>query len=209
MVYLIGCDHRKAQNYRNGSALTDPENHGQVELKKLILSVVTRHQVCLIAEESNADVLHRSQSQSVVYEAACEAGVEHRFCDPTPEERDELSIETELPFYGPCSPFEWEVRIPSVDITYRHEIAHRWPIREEFWIHSLGDDIHQNLLFICGDAHRWTFRRRLEAKGIKVELIAKRVGAERLDQDFFNAYREVRRNGFPPSAGCFCVSPIK
>lgn len=45
-------------------------------------------------------------------------------------------------------------------------------------------------LFVCGDAHRWNFRRRIEAKGIEVKLIAKRVGAQTLPRDYFDAYRE-------------------
>ena len=207
MVYLIGCDHRKAQTYRNDSSLTDPENRGQAKLKEIILAAVVSYQLDLIAEEANADILRATQRQSVVYEAACEGGITHRFCEPTWDEKNELSIEEDLPFFGPCPPSEWEAHIPSRDVSRRHDIAHRWPVREEFWIDRLGDQLHQNVLFICGDAHRWTFRRQLEARGVKVKLIAKRVGAQTLPQDYFEAYREVRRKGFPPPTGCFCVSP--
>jgi hypothetical protein len=207
MVYLIGCDHRKAQTYRNDSSLTDPENRGQAKLKEIILAAVVSYQLDLIAEEANADILRATQRQSVVYEAACESGITHRFCEPTWDEKNELSIEEDLPFFGPCPPSEWEAHIPSRDVSRRHDIAHRWPVREEFWIDRLGDQLHQNILFICGDAHRWTFRRQLEARGVKVKLIAKRVGAQTLPQDYFEAYREVRRKGFPPPTGCFCVSP--
>lgn len=208
MIYLIGCDHQNAQTYRTGAAITQHEGQGQADLKDIILAAVARYQLALIAEESNADILRRSQRQSVVYDAARIGGIAHRFCDPTPDERDVLSIEEDLPFCGPCPPREWEAQITSVRIAYRHDIAHRWPVRECFWIDRLGDEIKQNVLFVCGDAHRWTFRRRLEARNIKVKLIAKRVGAKTLLQDYFEAYREVRRKGFPPRRGCFCVSPL-
>jgi len=36
MLYLIGCDHNRAQTYRKGSSLTDPENRGHAELKEVI-----------------------------------------------------------------------------------------------------------------------------------------------------------------------------
>jgi len=206
VVYLIGCDHRTAQTYRNDSSLGAPENRGQAELKELIFATVTRYPLDLIAEEANADILRKTQRQSVVYEAACESGISHRFCEPTWDEKNELSIEEDLPFLGPSPPFDWEARVPSTGIAFRHDIAHRWPIREEFWIERLGDLHDRNVLFICGDAHRWTFRRRLEAKGIEVKLIAKRVGAQRLPQNYFEAYREVRQKGFPPPTRCFCVS---
>jgi hypothetical protein len=192
VVYLIGCDHRNAQTYRNDSSLTDPENRGQAELKKLILATVARYRLDLIAEEANADILRNTQRQSVVYEAACESGITHRLFEPSWDEKNKLSIEEDLPFFGPCPPSEWEAHIPSRDVSRRHDIAHRWPVREEFWIDRLGDNLDQKVLFICGDAHRWTFRRRLEAKGTKVRLVAKRVGAQTLPQDYFEAYREVR-----------------
>lgn len=208
LIYLIGCDHQSAQTYRNNSETKDRDGQGQAELRDLILAAVTRYQLELIAEESNADILHRSQRGSVVRDAARDCGIAHRFCDPTPDERSALSIEEDLPFYGPCPPSGWKAQIPSVEITYLHDIAHRWPIRECFWIRRLGEEVKQNVLFVCGDAHRWTFRRRLEAMNIKVNVIAKRVGAKTLPPNYFEAYREVRRKGFPPPTGCFCVSPL-
>lgn len=207
MIYLIGCDHRNAQTYRNDSSLSDSENCKQAELKGIILACVLSYRLDLIAEEANADILRNTLRQSVVFEAACESGIAHRFCEPTWDQKNELSIEEDLPFFGPCPPSDWEARIPSQDVSRRHDIAHRWPVREEFWISRLSDTLDQNVLFVCGDAHRWTFRRRIEAKGIEVKLIAKRVGAQTLPRDYFDAYREVRLRGFPPRTGCFCVSP--
>lgn len=207
VFYLIGCDHRNAQTYRNDSSLAAPENCTQAEFKKLILTSILRLRIDLIAEEANTDILRNTQRQSVVLEAACESGIAHRFCEPTWDEKNELSIEEDLPFFGPCPPPEWVERIPSLGVSRRHDIAHRWPVREEFWLSCLSDKLNRNVLFVCGDAHRWTFRRRLEAKGIQVRLIAKRVGAQALPRDYFDAYREVRQRGFPPSTGCFCISP--
>jgi len=208
VVYLIGCDHGRAQTYRNGSSLTDSENQAHAELKKLVLTAAARYEPELIAEEANTTMLRNTQRQSVVQEAAYESGITHKFCEPTWDEKSQLQIEEPLPFLGPCPPSEWEARVPTVDLAYRHDIAHRWPVREKFWIDSLGDGLKQDVLFVCGDAHRWTFRRRLEAQGIQVKLLAKRVGAQMLPQKYFEAYREVRRRGFYPPTGCFCVSPV-
>jgi hypothetical protein len=69
---------------------------------------------------------------------------------------------------GPGSPFEWKALIPSPEVAYRHDIAHRWPVREKFWIDSLRYDLNHNVLFIYGTAHRWTLRGRLEAKALPV-----------------------------------------
>lgn len=207
MLYLIGCDHNRAQIYRNGTSLSDSENRGHAELKELIRAAVARYQPVQIGEEASLDVLRSAQRGSVVYDAARELGIKHRFCDPTWDERIELSIGEELPCFGSGHPSECVALVPSEDAAYRHDIAHRWPVREEFWINRLGDELKSDVLFICGDAHRWTFRRRLEGKGVEVRLIKKRVGAKPLSRSFFAAYRDVRRVGFAPSTGCFCVRP--
>jgi len=39
VIYLIGCDHRNAQTYRNDSSLTDSENCKQAELRDSFLLV--------------------------------------------------------------------------------------------------------------------------------------------------------------------------
>jgi hypothetical protein len=83
MVYLIGCDHKNDQTYRIDGSLTAPENHGQAELKEIILAAVDRYQLDRIAEEASADILRNTQRQSVVCEAVCESGITHRFCEPT------------------------------------------------------------------------------------------------------------------------------
>lgn len=207
MLYLIGCHHQKAQTYRQCRSLTDPKGPGHLELSELIRDAVARYHPVLIGEEASAELLRNSGSCSIAYDTAHEIGIPHRFCDPTFDQRRELSIDDDLPFQGPCHPIEWETLVPSLDAATRHDIAHRWPVREEFWIDTLGNDLNHDVLFISGAAHRWTFRRRLEAKGIKVKVIAKRVGARPLPLDFFAAYREVRRVGFAPTTGCFCVSP--
>jgi hypothetical protein len=41
----------------------------------------------------------------------------------------------------------------------------------------LAGHLQEQVLFVCGDAHRWTFRNRLEERGVEVKVIAKRFGA--------------------------------
>jgi hypothetical protein len=105
-----------------------PENRGQAELKEIILASIVRHQLDLIAEEANADILLNTQRRSVAYEAACECGITHKFCEPTWDERSELSIEEDLPFFGPCPPSEWEARIPSLDRSFGRQAPRECPL---------------------------------------------------------------------------------
>jgi hypothetical protein len=205
VVYLIGCDHRKAQTYRNNSELADPENSTQFEFKAIVANAIRKHHPLLVAEEMHMDILKATQRRSVAAEAAVEAGVPHRCCDPNWDEREALGIEDDLPFLGPSVPSEWVRKIGTEREAMLHDIAHRWAVREKFWIKQLGEDINRPLLFICGDGHRWTLRRRVEALGIAVAVIGKKLGAAPMSPEYFDAYRQVRYYGFPPETGCFCV----
>jgi hypothetical protein len=208
VVYLMGCDHQTAQTYPIATSLVSSENATRFQFKILILDLLKKHAITAVAEENSAELLRRSGRRSVPFEAAQQANACHIYCDPTPDEREKLHIEEDLPFFGPSAPAEWQTRIRSVDESYLHDIAHRWPIREDFWLDQLTEHLQEAVLFVCGDAHRCTFRRRLEKRGIEVKIVAKRYGAAPLSKRYFTAYKRVRRDGFPPKNGCFCVSPI-
>lgn len=207
MVYLIGCDHRAAQSYPDGSSLTDPQNWLQKDFKDYVLGQIARWRPTIIAEEMHSDALQAVNRRSVVAEAANETCTQHLYADPNWVQRDYLRIQEALPFLGPCPSWEWEQSIRTVEEALMHDIAHRWPIREKFWINELGERIREEILFICGAGHRETFRHRLRDMGLAVRVLQKRFGAKPLSQDHFKAYQHVRRRGFPPATGCFCSSP--
>jgi hypothetical protein len=213
VVYLIVCDHVAAQTYPVGSGLDDPQNATQREFRKLLIKTIENYDPTLIAEEYDPYILKNQGRQSVALEVATERHVCHRFCEPSLSDRRELGIDEDLPFLGPLTLGEWFDRIETEQEAFRHDFAHRWPVREEFWIKRLGDDIHKKVLFICGAGHRETLRRRLESRGIKVKIIEKRFGASKMRESHFAAYRDVRRNGFPPvtdgsDSRCFCTKPL-
>jgi hypothetical protein len=207
LVYLICCDHEYAQTYPASSDLNDPQNKIQREFKQFILDSIQAHQPLVIAEEMSAERLQTRNRKSVVAEAANETSTHHIYADPNPVQRQSLGIVEDLPFFGPSAPLEWQDHITTEEEAFLHDLAHRCPRREEFWIREIQSFLNQPLLFVCGDSHRWTFRRRLEARGIQVRVIGKRFGATPLRKDHFRAYKRVRRNRFPTSE-CFCVSPI-
>jgi hypothetical protein len=207
MIFLVGCDHRAAQTYAEESRLDDPENKTQREFRELLIKATRTYNPELVGEEYDPAILKLQQRRSVALEVAAEHHVCHRFCEPSPADRHDLGIDDDLPFSGPSVPGDWFDRIATPQESFRHDVAHRWPIREEFWIERLGADIHKRILFICGAGHRWTLRRRLESRSIKVKIIEKRFGASRISESFLAAYKDVRRNGFPPASGCFCCTP--
>ena len=143
--------------------------------------------------------------------------LEHVFAEPPSPEKYKRGIGLELPFsyidpnvvalsppcgYQDLSDYEW----------HRHDVGHRFPIREDYWITQLGDDIDKSVLFICGALHVCTFKERLEKSGRKVGIIAESIGCLPTfkDSDAYKALQDVHENGFPPvtlgaEPRCFCV----
>jgi hypothetical protein len=191
VIYLIGCDHKAAQTYHEGTALDNPQNKMQKAFRELLIKATEKHEPSLIAEEQNEEGLKSNSLCSVAREVASEMGIQHRLC--------EQSIEAKI--------IRGLNGIPSVSSSDRREAMYKyflreWPIREEFWISQLRDDIHERVLFICGAGHRETLRRRLERGSIEVKIIAKRFGVSNLWYGDFPAYkaayRDLRRTGFVP-----------
>jgi hypothetical protein len=208
VIYLIGCDHKRAQTYPEGTDLRDPRNQTQREFRELLIKTIRTYNPELVAEEYDPHILKLQQLRSVALEVAAELHICHRFCEPSPSDRRERGISDDLPFFGPSVPGDWFNRITTAQESFRHDVAHRWPIREEFWIERLGDDIHKNVLFLCGAGHRETFRRRLGSRGIEVRIIEKRFATSKMQKSDFEVYKDVRRNGFSPEMGCFCAIPL-
>jgi hypothetical protein len=200
VVFLIGCDHVATQTYPEGTELDDPQNTTQREFRELLVRAIEKHDPLLIAEESHPEFLKKRKKRSVVIEVASVAGVCHRFCDPSLEERRRLGISDGPPYAPPG----WDNHKEMYNYFLRE-----WPVREEFWIGQLGDEIQKRILIACGAGHRETLRRRLERRGILVKIIEKRFGATRIwDGDFpayKAAYKDLRRKGFPPVTDCFRI----
>jgi hypothetical protein len=207
LVFLIGCDHCKAQTYAEDTGLDDPQNKTQREFREVLIKAIKYYDPDLIAEESHSDLLKEAKRRSVALEVASESRICHIFCEPSYSEKLKLGIGYDLTILGNNIFDEWGLKITTTKAAHQHDIGHRWPIREEFWIKQLERNVHKKVLFICGAAHRWTLRRRLESTGIEVIIVrnAKRFGAARMENSHFDAYKDVRRNGFDPETGCFCI----
>jgi hypothetical protein len=213
MIYPIGCDHDKVQDAPAGVW-----GDGHKKLAESILKVIQSCNIVLIAEEDHPCYLKQKGMQSValdvltsLHQIGMATNVKHRFCDPCPNERRRRGIYEDLPRLSPgCFDAELLNLMPTATVAHQHDIGHRWPIREEFWIEQLGPDLHKEVLFVCGALHRITFRRRLEAKGAQVRIVEKRVGHENgvvgseLVSEEFSAYRFIRRSHVLSDAGCPC-----
>ena len=212
-VYLIGCDHLKEQTYR----LSTGPDHKHSEFRKVLREAVGNHIPDLIAEEYHPALLQSQKRQSIALEVASEMRICHRFCDLSQDERNERGIGVQIPptqtgpgtirlrlpiGIGPISEIQW----------YKHNIAHRFPIREDFWIAQFRNGIHAAVIFVCGSMHVETLKERLKRLHIKAVVIADFVGFDpRLtNAEEFRAREEVRVHGFSPIATgpeskCFCI----
>jgi hypothetical protein len=203
VIYLIGCDHDAAQTYIEGSR---PDRTHE-EFRKLLFKTIRNHEPELIIEELHPDSLKARNRQSIAFQVALEMRTSHRFCDPYGEERRLLEISDGPPCIPPDPSYD-SFRNKAMFKYFRHE----WPIREEFWIGKLGEDIHRSILFICGAGHRETLRRRLERRAVEVKVIEKRFGAVDIWKGDFPAhkaaYKDLRRNGFLPPKGIGSLSSI-
>lgn len=207
MIYLIGCDHRRAQTYPEASSLDSV----QAEFRDFLIQTISTHKPNLIAEEHHPETLRLKGCCSIAREVAEENHISHRFCDPSLSEKHALGIGEYLPFLGPCTNPDWQSQISTPYDAHRHDIAHRWPIREDFWINMLDGDISGTTLFICGALHICSFSKRLQCKGVKVEILEAQFGvpSSTYQGEEYEAFRAVQSNNFPPEAGCFCVQPMQ
>ncbi|MGD0890432.1 MAG: hypothetical protein ABR923_02775 [Terracidiphilus sp.] len=166
MVFLIGCDHVSAQTYPEGSKLDDPSNKTQCEFKNLLIIAIEKYRPLLIAEEHHPEFLKKRRQCSIAFEVASEKNICHKFCDPSLDDRERLGISDGPPHAPPG----WDNHKKMQDY-----FLHEWPIREEFWISKMVEDVHRRILFIFGAGHRETLRRRFESRAIQTRIVEKKL----------------------------------
>jgi hypothetical protein len=213
MIYLVGCRHKPYQTFNPASSYFPKARN---RFKSFLRSAIEVNEIDLVAEELDCEFFEREKRQSVALNLANELrntrDIEHRYCDPTPSKRCEIGIGRGLPIDDPVDP-ELSKLIKTKREAHLHDIAHRWPVREEYWIRKLAGDLQRNVLFICGALHVCTFGSRLRTKQVPVTVLQRffeRPKGWLVSDDNaieFAACKDVLRNGFPPEKGCFCLSP--
>lgn len=104
--------------------------------------------ISMLAEEFNDEAVRRNRaSSSILQEIAQRFGFKHAFCDPTTAERKELDIGDDK------------------------------DLREQFWVSRLDSYLEsENILLVCGASHLESFKTKLDAKGIRVEILPETFG---------------------------------
>lgn len=178
MLYIIGLHHR-AQARALGNQLTGAQPAFADCLRRTIEQV----RPIFIAEEDCEEALAEHHKVSIAKEIADEKGIEHRFCDPTREQRkaigcvDGRKLEPVM-LNADTNLSNEETRIKARAI----EKGRNSPIRERFWLERLDGCRDHDAVFICGDDHIDSFGRLLKSNGVPCRVVERGIGLNEEDE---------------------------
>jgi len=149
-----------------------------------------------IAEEDSVEALTDRQEVSIAKVLAHENGIEHRYCDPTREERqaigykDGQSIELEIFMHGDAGLSNDEIKLQGRAI----EIGRYFPIREAFWLERLAGCRNCDAIFICGDGHIESFGKLLQSNDVRYTVVKRGIGLTDEDKWFDKAVQYLNEH---------------
>jgi hypothetical protein len=173
MVHIIGVDHLVQYD----GPVPEPVRR---EFKIFVIENARTLRVKLIAEEFSLEALHDvyEAGEATVREAAREAGIEHRFCDPEEADLRALGIPYHVEVmdrvkrkHGVSGFILDPVLRKKIDLETAEITRSYWSLREEFWYSRIADRINLDILFICGHEHVNGFRALLKGRGHASEVI--------------------------------------
>jgi len=174
MVYIVGIDHLVQYNGPIPEHLLD-------EFKEFISVKIIEYNISVIAEEFNEEFLYDvlGATEATAYVLAEKYGIEHIYCDPDQNEREEMGI----PYYAEIRDevrkrfnvneniiFDNVLR-KKLDSETASEVKKYWPLREKFWFDRIREKLSENIIFLCGHEHVYRFMEYLSMKGADVYLI--------------------------------------
>src|SRR6266700_329129 len=113
----------------------------RVAFRTHVLETIQKFNISLLAEEFSEEAKMKwGVRESILEKLGKDKGIEHRFCEPTPIERKENGIEQS-----------------------------DGDKREQFWLSRIEDCKNRNVLFVCGNEHVESFRKKLITVGFVVE----------------------------------------
>ena len=195
MLHIIGLHHR-AQARTPGNELIGAQQAFADCLRRTIEQV----RPSFIAEEDSEEALAERHKVSIAKEIADEKGIEHRFCDPTREQRkaigcvDGQKLEREM-LNDDTNLSNEETRIRARAI----EKGRNSPIRERFWCKRLDGCRDHDAVFICGDEHTDSFGKFLKSNGVPCGVVERGIGLNKEDEKmgWFDAAVQQYLNDHP------------
>lgn len=174
-IHLIGAHHTNAQSSPSGKPETDVQRCYADTLATVIREVGAQW----VAEEYSKEAEEESKRLSLTPRIAVANGVEHRFCDATKEERKKIRYvgQQELHLHISMHDDDWNISNEEARLkSWALDIGKYFEKRERFWLDKITDLKEKTVVFVCGEAHVDTFRKRLEAAGWQVHVAARGIG---------------------------------
>jgi hypothetical protein len=174
-IHLIGAHHTNAQSSRSGKPETDVQRNYADTLATVIREVGAQW----VAEEYSNEAEEESKRLSLTPRIAVENGAEHRFCDATKEERKKIGYvgQQELHLHISMHDDDWNISNEEARLkSWALDIGRYFEKRECFWLDKITELKENTVVFVCGEAHVDTFRKRLEAAGWQVHVAARGIG---------------------------------
>ena len=190
MIYLIGLAHRV-----QAITIGEDKTPGQEDFEKRLRELIQNTRPSFVAEEDSEEALADRSARSIAQIVAAEMVIEHRFCDPTTEQRkiigyvDGQTLQLHMFLRDQSGMSQDEIRLRCLAT----EIATYFPIRERFWFDHLPRQHGRDGIFICGDGHVDSFKALLEAEGVAVIVAIRGLGLDARDNDHYRA-REYLAN---------------
>lgn len=161
MIYILGVTH-DFQCYK------EPVRQKITEFMEKIREICAEHDITAIIEEYNEDAIRNyGCDDSVCRLLSEELDIEHHYCDPDINAREDLGI---------TNKFELERNAFFNNLAKEETdalIERQFYIREEYWINIIEENAdHDNdYLFVCGNDHVDSIEQKLTGIGYEVEIL--------------------------------------
>lgn len=168
MIYLIGINHNLQHNGNGSANLYSLRNKFSAFLNEKI----QEYGITLLAEEFNEEALKINAAiDTVAQHITDKLKIEHIFCDPNTEERQNIGIPSRAEIKSALSIKGLVVSLED-DNRIKEEQRKYHPIREMYWFGKIEKYLHENLIFVCGADHLKGFEALLSSKGYKPVVLA-------------------------------------
>lgn len=187
MLHIIGLAHR-AQSHKPNTDKT----HAQKEFEEFLRWAIGEIHPAFIGEEDNEEFLRDRGEVSISREVAREHGIDHRFCEPSKQERSAIGsknfseIALELAMTERLSNEELAIKARAI------EIACYFPIRERFWLDRLNGCGDSDAILACGDIHVEGFQSLLTEEGTTYRVLRRGIGRNEKDEPYYEALQYLR-----------------
>jgi hypothetical protein len=94
---------------------------------------------------------------------------------------------------------------PAPEEVMAHVVAHQHPIRERCWIEAITKYLDNEILFVCGDIHIYTFSRALEQLKVRSKIVAQGIGVDLSCLGDYNGLSYALAKDMLNDSRCFCT----